>query len=249
MDAVAHGLAPSRTLLGNGMVLLAKATRTTPAVAINLAVRAGSAHDPPGAEGTAWLLSRVLDRGTAGRVPRSAADIAEELDGRGITLSFLVTRHLMSLVCTCLAEDFEAVLALLGDMLMAPSLPAEEITTRKGEVITAIRQDDDNPAVRANEMLMARLYPGGHPYGRPTKGSIEIVERLDRSALSRAHAARFAPSELTAVVVGDVEPSQAHDAAARVFDEWRTPAPPPLAVRSEERRVGKGVQDGRAADA
>src|SRR5262249_43622121 len=60
--------------------------------------------------------------------------------------------------------------------------------------------------------------------------SIEIVERLDRSALSRAHAARFAPSELTAVVVGDVEPSQAHDAAARVFDEWRTPAPPPLTV-------------------
>ena len=49
-------------------------------------------------------------------------------------------------------------------------------------MITSIRQDDDNPAVRASETLMALLYPDGHPYGRRTKGSIEIVERLTRDA-------------------------------------------------------------------
>ena len=72
-----RGLNPARTVLDNGAVVIAKTTTTTPAVAINLAVRAGSACDPPGAPGTAWLLSRVLDRGTA---TRSAAEIAEELD-------------------------------------------------------------------------------------------------------------------------------------------------------------------------
>jgi predicted Zn-dependent peptidase len=53
---------------------------------------------------------------------------------------------------------------------MSPSLPEEEIAVRKGEVITSIRQDDDNPAIRATEALMAALYPDGHPYGRRTKG-------------------------------------------------------------------------------
>src|SRR5262249_57382046 len=101
-------------------------------------MRAGSADDPVGAAGTAWLVSRVIDRGTA---TRSAAEFAEELDSRGITLSITVTRHLFSLVCTCLADDFEPVMALVGDILMSPSAPDEELATRKGEVITAIRQD------------------------------------------------------------------------------------------------------------
>jgi len=221
------GLNPSRTVLDNGVVVLAKRTSTTPAAAINLAVRAGSAFDPPGRAGLTWLLSRVIDRGTA---TRSAADIAEELDSRGITLTIGVTRHLFSLVCTCLADDFEPVLALLADILVAPSLPDAEIATRKGEVITAIRQDEDNPAVRANEALMALLYPDEHPYGRRTKGSIGIVESLAREELARQHAERFAPSELTAVVVGDVEPDRTRDLVARVFDGWRTPPPPPLAL-------------------
>jgi zinc protease len=220
-------LNPVRAVLPNGATLLAKHTSTTPAVAINLAVRAGSAADPAGQPGLTWLLSRVLDRGTA---TRSAADIAEELDSRGITLTIAVTRHLFSLVCTCLADDFEPVLALLGDIVMRPSLPDQEITARKREVITAIRQDEDNPAVRANETLMALLYPDGHPYGRPTKGSIEIVEALTRDQLIRHHAERFAPAATTAVVVGDVDSSRARDVVAQVFDGWRKPPVPEIVV-------------------
>ena len=178
------GLRPVRTILGNGATLLVKETRTTPAVAINLSVRAGSVADPAGLPGVVSLLARVIDRGTA---TRSAADIAEALDSRGITLTINVTRHLFSLVCTCLAEDFEPVLALLGEILMSPSLPEDEIATRKGEAITAIRQDEDSPAVRATEALMTLLYPDGHPYGRRTKGSIEIVERLPRAPSRGCH--------------------------------------------------------------
>ena len=216
-------LNPVRTALANGATLLAKQTSTTPAVAINLAVRAGSASDPAGQPGLTWLLSRVLDRGTE---RRSAADIAEELDSRGITLTITVTRHHCSLVCSCLADDFEPVLALFGDVLRSPSFPHEEIATRKREVITSIRQDDDNPAVRASETLMALLYPDGHPYGRRTKGSIEIVDALTRDQLVQHHAERFAPGELTAVIVGDVDPSRARDVVERVFGDWHKPAPP-----------------------
>ena len=233
-------LNPVRTTLDNGTVFLAKETSTTPAVTINLAMRAGSIGDPAGAPGTTWLLSCVIDRGTA---TRSAADIAEELDSRGITLTSTVTRHLFSLVCTCLADDFEAVLALLGDILMNPSLPEDEIATRKGEVITAIRQDDDSPAVRATESLMALLYPSGHPYGRRTKGSIDIVESLTRERLARLYADRFAPGELTGVIVGDVALSRVNDEVARVFGGWcKAPAeaivlPPVTAATSRQRIV------------
>jgi zinc protease len=221
------GLAPARITLDNGIVCLSKQTRTTPAVAINLAVRAGSICDPAETPGATWLLSRAIDRGT---LTRSADAIAEDLDGRGITLTVTVTRHLFSLVCTCLAEDFDPVLALLGDIVIAPALSDAEIAIRKGEVITAIRQDDDSPAVRASESLMALLYPDGHPYGRRTKGSIDVVESLTRDHLARLHAARFAPSQLTAVIVGDVDSARAGEAVSSVFGEWRRSEPPAVKV-------------------
>jgi zinc protease len=223
------GLAPTRGVLDNGAVFLGKETHTTPAVTINLGLRAGSICDPSGAPGAMWLLSRVIDRGTGSR---SALDIAGELDSRGVTLTVAVTRHVFSLVCTCLAEDFEPVFTLLGDVLMHPSLPEHEIVTRKGEVITSIRQDDDNPAVRATESLMALLYPDGHPYGRPTKGTIETVEALTRQQLIRLHAERFAPGELTAAVVGDVDVARARDLTARVFGGWKRPRPAPVPLIS-----------------
>jgi zinc protease len=219
------GLSPSRTTLSNGVVVIAKETRAIPAVTINLSIRAGSVCDPSDAPGAVYLMSRVLDRGTT---RRSAGDIAEDLDTRGITLTIAVTRHAMSLVCTCLSEDFDEVLALLGDVVMSPAFPDDEIATRKTEVVTSIRQDEDNPAVRAVESLMALLYPDNHPYGRRLKGTVDIVGDLTREQLIRLHAQRFAPGELSVVVVGDVSVDRASRIADQVFGSWRLPRPLPV---------------------
>jgi predicted Zn-dependent peptidase len=53
MTTAVTGLAPTRTVLSNGTVLLVKETRKTPAVTLNLAMRAGSICDPAGAAGAA----------------------------------------------------------------------------------------------------------------------------------------------------------------------------------------------------
>ena len=127
--------------------------------------------------------------------------------------------------CTCLVEDFVTILELLGEIVTVPSIPVEEVDKRRLEVVTAIRQDEDSPAVVAVERLYALLYPDGHPYGRPSKGTVETVERVDRQALRTFHGARFAPSVLSLVIVGDVTSGQAVDAAEKVFGAWRA-APP-----------------------
>jgi zinc protease len=206
-------------------------------VTLNLAMRVGSACDPPDAPGATNLLARVIDRGTTSR---SAAEIADLIDSRGISLTITVTRHLFLIVGTCLVEDFEAIFALLGEILVTPTIPESELARRKGEVITAIRQDDDNPAVRAVEQLMEMLYGDTHPYGRRAKGSVKAVEAATRDGLLRLHARRFAPSELTAVVVGDLECSRVLEVTARTFAGWRGAQPPPVPLprvpRAAERR-------------
>jgi zinc protease len=227
VHTTASGLSPVRRVLDNGLVVVAKDTHTIPAVTISLAVHAGSVCDPLDAAGAMYLLSRVIDRGTASR---SAADIAEDLDSRGITLSITVTRHQFTLSCTCLSEDFDPVFALMADIVMAPVFPESELATRRTEVITAIRQDEDNPAVRAVEALMALLYPERHPYGRPTKGTADVVASLGRERLEALHRQWFAPQSLSAVVVGDIAAGRAVETADRAFGAWRRDAVRPATL-------------------
>jgi zinc protease len=215
-------LSPSRLVLENGVVVTTRETRKTPAVTINLALRAGSMCDPLDAPGAIYLLSRLIDRGTA---HYSAAQIAETLEDRGISLAINVNRHILSAVCTCLSEDFEVVAAMLAAILTEPSLPEAELATRKGEVVTAIAQDEDSPYVKALERLLALLYGADHPYGRPAKGTPASIEALTRERMLALHHERFAPSELSAVIVGDVESDQIEDVMRRLFGDWGVPRP------------------------
>ncbi len=219
------GLTPVRAVLDNGATLVAMHTRKTPAVTISLAMRAGSMCDPVRSPGAVYLLSRVIDRGTTSR---TASEIADAIESRGSTLSVTVNRHVCCLTCTCLAEDFESLLPILGDMLISPSVPDAELHLRKREVITSLHQDEDNPFVRAFEALLRLLYGADHPYGRPLKGTVESVDGLARDALLGLHADWFGPGALTGVFVGDVEPARALAVATDVFGVWgRTPSPAP----------------------
>lgn len=215
-----EGLAATRHVLDNDTVIISKDAPTVPAVTIHVGVRAGSIYDANDLVGVSHLTSRVLDRGTA---RRTSDEIAEALDDRGVSLSVSANRHVMNVSCTCLSEDFEAMLEVVGEVIMQPAFPEREVGTRKGEVLSAIRQDEDNPAAMAMLTLFATLYPDNHPYGRPSKGTVDSISRIERTNLVAFHEARFAPSATTAVIVGDVACERAVAAAERVFGSWRKP--------------------------
>ena len=236
--AATGGLAPTRETLGNGAVVIVQETAFAPAVTINMAFRAGSLEEPDDCPGLAYFLARVIDRGTS---TRSAAAIAEALDDRGVALRVATNRHVLTLSCTCLAEDFPDVLAVVADVARNPVFPEEEIEKRRTDVITAIRQDLDNPGVRASEALQWLLYGPSHPYGRPAKGRIDTVERLTQKDLVAHHRARFAPASLSVAIVGDVRGPLAAAVVHEALGDWRVPAAPnrdvPPVARHTTRRA------------
>jgi zinc protease len=235
--SVTSGLSPIRHVLPNGAVLIVQETAFSPAVTINLTFRAGSLDEPDDLPGLAWFLARVIDRGTA---TRSADAIAEALDDRGIALKASTNRHVMTLACTCLSEDFADVLDVLADVARNPVFPEDEIEKRRAETITAIRQDQDNPGVRAAEALQQLLYGSSHPYGRPAKGTIDSVERFRREHLAAYHARRFAPSTLSVAIVGDVpQPAAAAAKVAAAFEGWAVSPGPSRDVPHVARRQSR----------
>jgi zinc protease len=209
-------LNPIRVTLDNGATLIVKENRTTPAVSILAGVRAGAYDDPGDAAGTAALVARVLDRGTT---TRTAADLADDLDGRGASLSVAAGRHVISVSATCLADDFAPVAAIVAGVLSAPAFPEPDVQTRRGELITTIRQDDDDPGAVAVHRLMAELY-GAHPYARRVRGVVESVARLSRGDLVAFERRRFSPRALTLVVVGGVAAGDVERALQAALKAW-----------------------------
>ena len=224
-------LNPRRVRLDNGVTVLAKANHTTPAVSLVIGVRTGAYFDPPDRGGTAALTARVLDRGT---VTRSAEAIADDLDGRGASLSVAAGRHQMAVAATSLTEDFGAVLALAADVARHPRFADEEIETRRDNLITSIRQEEDNPAVMASDAFSKALY-GTHPYARKVRGTIAGIAAIRRQDLVRFHQKGYDPPAISVIVVGDVEEEAAIAAVSKVFGDWSPSAEatgdkPPLIV-------------------
>ena len=220
-------LEPLRRSLRNGVVVLAKETVTTPAVTILVGLRAGAYYDPAGREGSAALLARVLDRGTE---RHTEAEIADELDGRGASLSVMAGRHQLTVSATCLSEDFDTIFSLAGDVIRRPLFDPHEVETRRAELLTAILQDEDDPGAVAIDVLMGRLYPQ-HQYGRRPRGTQQTVERITREHLVHFHHRWFTPEGTTVVVVGDVDADAVLAAATRAFESWAAPRAqePPMA--------------------
>ncbi|MDQ3213501.1 MAG: insulinase family protein, partial [Acidobacteriota bacterium] len=155
--------------------------------------------------------------------------------------------------CTCLAEDFDEVLAIVIDVARRPIFTDDELTKRRAEVMTALRQDEDNPAVQAVEVLAEMLYGATHPYGRRTKGTDATLQRMDRHALSAFHRRHVRPSALSLAIVGDIEAGRAIERAAAELESWRSadpvspavlpPAPPAARRCSTVPMTGKAQSD------
>jgi zinc protease len=222
-------LFPHRRVLSNGLTLLVQENPATSAVSMLISVAAGAMADPVGQEGTAALTSRVIDRGSRGL---GAVAIGEALDARGAVLAVTVGRHWTTISCTCLADDLDEVLALAARVVLEPEFPDEEVSTRRAELLTELREADDDPAAVAVERMMAELY-ARHPYGRPVYGRVATVERLESDALRAFHAAAFCPAVTTIVLVGGVSTEPIVEAVEQAFGRWAArpravlPVPPP----------------------
>ncbi|HEX2446242.1 MAG TPA: pitrilysin family protein [Vicinamibacterales bacterium] len=227
--AAVRGLSPVRHQLPNGAVALAQESPATPAVTINATMHVGSVDEPPTMLGLSYFTSRLIDRG-AGEL--DADEIAEELEGRGVSLNIAATRHAISITATSLVEDFAAIVDIVSDIVCRPLFPEQQIELRRAEIITQLRQDEDNPAVRAVQALFTLLYSEDHPYGRPPKGTIASIERIDRDALVRFHRGCFSPASLVVAAVGAIDPHAAIDRVTRAFGSFAANGQPPFGQAS-----------------
>ncbi|MFT5681930.1 MAG: zinc protease [Myxococcota bacterium] len=168
---------------------------------VNLTVRAGSAHDPIGQEGLAWLTAGMLREGGAGG--RTAEEVEAELYALGTDIDVLVDREQVTFRTKCLAEDLDAVADLLGDMVLEPALEADTMTRLLESAQDWLTRGVTDSDERLGMAVFDDWLFTGHPYGHPVEGRSGVVGLLTRADVEGFLADRYVRP---AMVVGMAGP-------------------------------------------
>lgn len=210
--------------LTNGLTLIHQAIPATPVVVVDVWVQAGAKLDPEDAPGMAHFLEHMIFKGTN----RLAAGIFDEaIESRGGLSNAATSYDYAHFFMTTAVVHLKETLPYLAELLLHPAIPEEEFFREREVVMDEIRQTQDDPDWLGFQTLLENLYPS-HPYGRSVLGSqIQLMQQTPEQ-MRAFHRQHYRPDNMSVVVVGGIEQSQAFDLVSECFAEFETSHFPPL---------------------
>jgi zinc protease len=224
------------TKLPNGLVVVLAEDSRFPLVTVRLAVKAGSKFDPDTLPGLSDSVAALLTQGTKSRTSRQ---IAEEVASMGGTLTGQATHDSLTLAGSSLAENAPKLLALLSDVVLNATFPADEVTLQKqnrAQMLMGQRSESD---FLLREKFSEVVF-GNHPYAH-TGPTLASLERMDRKALMDFRDSYLAPDRACLIVLGKLPPrAQLLKMVTSQFGTWAAkpvPAYAPAALPEPKRQI------------
>lgn len=200
--------------LASGLTVIAIRRPAVPLVELRLRVPFGRAPLP-----RATLLSQALFTGTG---TMSSIDIAAELQAVGGGLSAGLDPDRLVVSGNSLAAGLDRMLEILASVLTDPAYPGAEVATERDRLVDHIQVALSQPSHLARTALLKRMY-GRHPYAVQTPEP-EQVRGVRPGQLRSLHADRVRPDGAVLVLVGDLNPEKAIDAADKALGSWTGPS-------------------------
>src|SRR5438270_900526 len=157
----AGAAAPVRTVLANGVVLIAQEHRASDVVALQLWMRVGGRDETADELGLSHYLEHMLFKGTPTRPPGSIDALIEGLGG---TSNAFTSQDYTHFDVVLPAQHMRAGIELLADIAVNASFEQRELDAERKVVFEEMRLTEDNP----DRFMVRRLYEVGyapHPYG------------------------------------------------------------------------------------
>ena len=191
----------------------------TPAVVVDVWVKAGASKEPAEWAGMAHFLEHMVFKGTHRLQPGEFDWAIESLGG----VSNAATSHdYAHFFITVAAETVPQTLPYLADLLLQAAIPADEFVRERQVVLEEIRQAQDDPDWMGYQALCELLY-GDHAYGRAVLGTPERLEAQSPEEMRRFHQAHYQPENMTIAIAGGIAKA---DAIALIEQSFNRFAPP-----------------------
>jgi len=204
---------PVRIALPGGSTLLVREDHRLPFVYFAVASGGGLLSEESERAGVTQLMADMLTRGTA---TRTASEIAESIESIGARLQPYSGRNSFGLTARCLSDDVDAFAGILGDCLVGPGFPQDEMDKQRDIQLAAVRQQMERPMFQAQQQLRDMLFPG-HPYSWIPAGTLESVEKISRDDLLALHRELVVSSNIVLSIFGDISVERATKLAKRIL--------------------------------
>jgi predicted Zn-dependent peptidase len=207
--------------ISNGLTLIIEPMADVQSAAFSLLVPAGSNYDPPGQAGAASILSDWIMRGAGSRDSRQ---LTNELDNLGLQRNEGVGNSHVSFTGATLAESLPQALRIYADIVQSPHLPVDQFEAARTGVEQSLRAIEDEPRQKVIIELRRRCYES--PWGIPSEGTLEGVEKLT-PAVVRNHFQRCSsPRDAILGIAGKVDVRAMVGLVEDLFGGWKAkPAP------------------------
>jgi zinc protease len=186
-----------------------------PFLSLALHFKGGSAVDPAGKEGLAYMVSGLLDEG-AGELDSQA--FRTELEDRAVRLSFDAGRDAFTGQLKTLTRERARAFELLRLALSEPRFDAEPVERIRQQILAELRQRAEDPDYVVSRSWFEMAFPA-HPYGRPVQGTAESLANITTDDLRQFVRDRLAKDNLVVGVAGDVTAAELGPLLDRAFGD------------------------------
>jgi zinc protease len=187
--------------------------QSVPLIAIDFAFRGGASQDPADKAGVASMVASLLDEG-AGEL--DAKTFHERLENKAIELNFTASRDVLNGMVRTLTENRDEAIELLRLALTAPRFEAEAVGRIRNQTLALLRRESTSPNDIASRRWWATAF-AGHPYGQPTRGTLETVPAITADDLKAYVRRVFARDRLKIAIVGNIDAVGAGALIDKVF--------------------------------
>ena len=206
-----------KTTLANGVPVWIIERPRVPMVQVNVVMRGGSSLDRAGRFGMASLVAGMLDEGAGSR---SALDLADAIEYLGAEMSTASSFDYSAVRLSTPSRNLDEALALMADVVLRPTFPANELDRLKKERLTALVQAQDDPASIIGYAFPRVVFGPDHRYGTPAAGLAPAVEAITADDVRAFYKEHYVSGQATILVVGDVTVDTATKALERAFGAW-----------------------------
>ncbi|MDQ3673334.1 MAG: insulinase family protein [Gemmatimonadota bacterium] len=203
--------------LPNGLQVILHEDHSTPIVAVNTWYLVGSGDEQPGRTGFAHLFEHIMFMGSQ-NVPVGMFD--QWLEAAGADNNGSTTEDRTNYYEVLPSNALELALWLDADRMgwLLPTMDLPKVDLQREVVKNERRQSYDNvPYGRADETILAALYPKSHPYSWPVIGSMADLSAATLDDTKNFFRTYYAPNNATLSIAGDFDPVKAKQLVAKYF--------------------------------
>lgn len=202
-----------KTILSNGLTVLANRDRSSRMAAVNVLYKVGARNESPSRTGLAHLFEHLMFRGT-----HNVPDFDTPVQMACGENNAFTNNDYTDFYITLPVDNIETALWLESDRMTGLNLSTEAVEIEKRVVIEEFRQRYLNQPYGDQNMILRDMVYTSHPYRWATIGlTPDHIEHASLEEIHNFYHRFYRPSNAILSVSADIEPERVFELAEKWF--------------------------------